>query len=384
MDISERVREIARSNESPFVVMDLDIIESNYQDLIRNIEDVRVFYAVKANSHPRIIKRLYNLGSSFDVASRGEIELLLNMGIPGSRLSFGNTIKKEEDIRFAYNMGIQYFAADAEMELEKIARNAPDAKIYLRLSMNGSDSDWPLSRKFGTNIDHVKRLVLYARDLGLAPVGVSFHVGSQCYDKYSWKDALMQVADVFWFAKLEGIKLNTINLGGGIPIKYVRDIPTVSEIASVINDSIDEYFNFMERPTLFIEPGRSMVGNAGILVSRVLLRSSKEKKDWLYIDAGVYHGLMETIENLRYTLVVDGKENHPKKTFTLAGPTCDSIDVVYDEVDLPEDTTLGDIVYFLNAGAYTLDYKTHFNGIEGPYAVFLDEVESKSKEVTKA
>ncbi len=384
MDISERVREIARSNESPFVVMDLDIIESNYQDLIRNIEDVRVFYAVKANSHPRIIKRLYNLGSSFDVASRGEIELLLNMGIPGSRLSFGNTIKKEEDIRFAYNMGIQYFAADAEMELEKIARNAPDAKIYLRLSMNGSDSDWPLSRKFGTNIDHVKRLVLYARDLGLAPVGVSFHVGSQCYDKYSWKDALMQVADVFWFAKLEGIKLNTINLGGGIPIKYVRDIPTVSEIANVINDSIDEYFNFMERPTLFIEPGRSMVGNAGILVSRVLLRSSKEKKDWLYIDAGVYHGLMETIENLRYTLVVDGKENHPKKTFTLAGPTCDSIDVVYDEVDLPEDTTLGDIVYFLNAGAYTLDYKTHFNGIEGPYAVFLDEVESKSKEVTKA
>ncbi len=379
MDISERVREIARSNESPFVLMDLDIIEDNYDQLVKDINGVRVFYAVKANSHPRIIKRLYELGSSFDVASRGEIELLLNMGIPGSRLSFGNTIKKEEDIRFAFNKGINYFAADAEMELEKIARNAPGAQVYLRLAMNGSDSDWPLSRKFGTNIDHVKKLVVYANDLGLAPIGVSFHVGSQCYDKYSWKDALMQVADIFWFAKLEGIKMTTINLGGGIPVKYVRDIPTVAEIAAVINESIDEYFNFMERPTLFIEPGRSMVGNAGILISRVLLRSSKEKKDWVYIDAGVYHGLMETIENLRYTVVVDGKDDHPKKTFTLAGPTCDSIDVVYDEVELPEDITLGDIVYFVNAGAYTLDYKTHFNGIEGPYALFLDEVTTKSK-----
>lgn len=375
MNITSKVREIAKLNKSPFVVMDLDIIEKNYEDLTKYVKGVNVFYAVKANSHPRIVKKLYELGSSFDVASRGEIDHLTGMGIPGSKLSFGNTIKKEEDIRYAHEMGIDYFAADAEMELEKLSRNAPGSKVYLRLAMTGSDSDWPLSRKFGTNMDHVKRLVVYARDLGLRPIGVSFHVGSQCYDKYSWKEALMQVADIFWYAKLEGIKLNTINLGGGIPVKYVRDIPTVEEIGRVIDESIDEYFNFMERPTLFIEPGRSMIGNAGILVSRVILRATKEMRDWVYIDAGVYHGLMETLENLRYTLVVDGKEDHETRTFTLAGPTCDSIDVVYDEVDLPEDIGLGDTVYFLNAGAYTLDYNTHFNGIEGPKPFFLDEFE---------
>ncbi len=380
MKITEEIRSISRKTKTPFVLMDLSVVEENYRRLINAIPGVRVFYAVKSNSHERVVNKLNDLGSSFDVASKGEIEKLITLGIRPSMMSFGNTIKKEEDIRFAYESGIELFAADAEMELEKISRNAPHSKVYFRLAMGETDSDWPLSKKFGTNIEHVKELVIYAAKLGLQPIGVSFHVGSQCYDKYSWKVALMKVADVFWFARLQGIKMNIINLGGGMPVKYVRDIPTVEEIGEVINESVEEYFNFMDRPTLFIEPGRSMVGNAGVLVSRVILRSRKDMTNWVYLDAGVFHGLMETIEDLRYEIVVDGKEDHPTKTFTLAGPTCDSVDVIYDEVELPQDITLNDIVYFLNAGAYTVDYGTKFNGIESPVEIFMDEISSCEKE----
>ena len=380
MKITEKVRSISRKAKTPFVLMDLGIIEDNYRRLKNAIPDVRIFYAVKSNSHERIVNKLHDLGSSFDVASKGEIEKLLGLGINPSMMSFGNTIKKEEDIKFAYENGIDLFAADAEMELEKIARNAPHSKVYFRLAMGETDSDWPLSKKFGTNIEHVKDLVVYGAKLGLQPVGVSFHVGSQCYDKYSWQVALMKVADIFWFARLQGIKMNIINLGGGMPVKYIRNIPTVEEIGEVINESIEEYFNFMDRPTLFIEPGRSMVGNAGILVSRVILRSKKDMTNWVYLDAGVFHGLMETIEDLRYKIVVDGKEDHAKRVFTLAGPTCDSVDVIYDEVELPEDITLNDIVYFVNAGAYTVDYSTNFNGIEGPKEIFMEDLPEVTEE----
>ena len=373
MRVSQSVRDFARGIDTPCVLMDLSVVERNYKKMLKAIPNVRIFYAMKANSHERIIDRLNKLGSSFDTASKGEIDQLLKVGIEPSKLSFGNTIKKESDIKFAYDAGINFFAVDSKMELEKIARNAPHSNVYFRLAMGETDSDWPLSLKFGTSTDDIKKLVVYANYLDLNPIGVSFHVGSQCYDKYSWKEALMKVADIFWFARLQGIKMNTINLGGGMPIKYVRDIPTVEEIGEAINVSVEEYFNFMERPTLFIEPGRSMVGNAGILISRVILRSTKSMKDWVYLDAGVYHGLMETIEGLRYKIVVDGKEDHPTQSFTLAGPTCDSIDVIYNDVELPKDITLGDVVYFVNAGAYTTGYSTNFNGIEGPHALFMEE-----------
>ncbi len=374
MEVTRKVREASKVFKTPFLLMNLDIVEENYKRLVDAIPGVRVFYAVKSNSHPRIIERLRDVGSSFDVASKGEIMELLDLGIEPHNMSFGNTIKKEEDIEFAYQRGITLFAADAEMEIEKIAKCAPKSNVYFRLAMGETDSDWPLSKKFGTNIEHVKELVLYAYSLGLKPVGVSFHVGSQCYDKYSWQVALMKVADIFWFARLQGIKMSVINLGGGMPVKYVRDIPSVEEIGEVINESIEEYFNFMDRPTLFIEPGRSMVGNAGILVSKVILTSKKDMTNWVYLDAGVFHGLMETIEDLRYEIVVDGKEDHLKKTYTLAGPTCDSVDIIYNEIELPQDVTLNDIVYFLNAGAYTTGYNTKFNGIEGPQQIFTDEI----------
>lgn len=373
MELTNEIRQVSRVLQTPFLVMDLKHVEKNYYDLMRHIKDVRVFYAVKANSHPRIISLLRVLGSSFDVASRGEIEKLLSLDVPAERLSFGNTIKKIEDIAYAHSVGIEYFAVDSEMEVEKIAAHAPGSKVYGRIATNGADSDWPLSRKFGTDVKHVISILEYASRLGLDAYGVSFHVGSQNYSVKNWETAIQDASKVFKVLRAKGINLRMLNLGGGIPVKHVREIPSIKEIADCINASIERYLGFVPNLEVFIEPGRSMVGDAGIMVTSVILKSKKGNEDWLYVDAGVFHGLTETIENFRYEVITDVEDNNIK-AFHLAGPSCDSVDTIYDDIKLPRSISYGDILYFLNAGAYTTEYGTHFNGIEPPRIYFVDEL----------
>lgn len=366
----ERLRQIAEKYGTPVLVMDLAVVERNYRLLVENIRNCKVYYAVKANSHIEIVKLLRDLGSHFDVASRGEIEKLLSIGVEPHRMSFGNTIKKIEDIKFAYEVGIKMFAVDSEMELEKIAMVAPGSDVYVRISTNGmeEDADWPLTRKFGTSVSHAIELVKYARDLGLNPIGLSFHVGSQNYNPENWRTAIREASVVFEEAKQFGIELKMINTGGGMPVYYTREIPSVTEISRVINEAVEEYLG--NDVTVIVEPGRSMVGNAGIMITRVILRSRKGEENWVYLDAGVFHGLTETIQNIRYRITVDGKDGEELDKFVLAGPTCDSVDVMYYDAMLPKSTTLGDIVYIHTAGAYTTEYGTNFNGIPSPSIVF--------------
>lgn len=375
MEITNEIKKFSKDRQTPFLIMDLDILKENYNRIKNIYEGIQVFYAVKANSNVRIIETLRDMGSSFDVASRGEIEKLLSLNISPKRMSFGNTIKKETHIAFAHEIGIEYFAVDSEMELEKIARNAPGSKVYGRIQTNSMDSDWPLSRKFGTDIDHVQELMIKAKEYGLIPFGVNFHVGSQTLNKFSWKQALLEVADIFITLKENhGIELQLINLGGGMPIQHTKPIPTVEEIGEIIKTTIEDNFSDFPNLKLFIEPGRSMVGNIGTLVSEVILRSNKQKQEWLFIDSGIFHGLFETIEDFRYEIIIPEKANEELSTFTLAGPTCDSIDIIYDEVELPESTTLGDLLFFKNAGAYTVEYSTSFNGINPPDVYILQDV----------
>ncbi len=375
MEITKEILNFSKGRQTPFLIMDLDILKENYNRIRKIHKDLQVFYAVKANSNVRIIETLRDLGSSFDVASRGEIEKLLSLNISPKKMSFGNTIKKESHIAYAHEIGIEYFAIDSEMELEKVARNAPGAKVYGRILMNSMDSDWPLSRKFGTDIDHIQELMIMAKELGLVPYGMNFHVGSQTLNKFSWKQALLEVADIFITLKENhGIELELINLGGGMPIQHTKPIPTVEEVGEVIKTTIEDNFGDFPNLKLFIEPGRSMVGNIGTLVSEVILRSNKQKQEWLFIDSGIFHGLFETIEDFRYEIVVPGKKREQLVNFTLAGPTCDSIDIIYDEVDLPFSTTLGDLLFFKNAGAYTVEYATSFNGINPPDVYILQDI----------
>jgi len=372
----KKMMDLSRNLETPFILVNLEMLRENYRQLKTNLPFVDIFYAVKANSHHRIINTLKDLGSNFDVASAGEIEKLLKLGIGPDRMSFGNTIKKEKDIEFAYSVGIDYYAVDCEMEVEKVACNAPGSKVYFRLSLDASDSDWPLSKKFGTDAEHIKFLAVYARNLGLIPYGISFHVGSQCNNKFKWREALKQVSEIFRGLLLEhSINLKLINLGGGMPVIYNKPVPTVEEISEVIRNSLEEYFYFVDDLKIIVEPGRSLVGNIGIMGSTVLLRSKKSDGEWVYLDVGIFHGLTEAIGGIKYKIVVEGKENNRKKVFKLAGPTCDSIDILYDAVELPEDITLNDRVYILNTGAYTTEYSTNFNGFYGPSVYFVEDLE---------
>jgi ornithine decarboxylase len=380
LELTQLIREAAKTIETPFLVLDTTYVKENYYKLKNSINDVEIFYAVKANSHTSILKTLRDLGASFDVASKGEIEKLMNLGISTDKMSFGNTIKKEKDIKFAWDNGVEYFAVDSEMEVEKIARNAPGAKVYGRLSMSSNDSDWPLSGKFGTDVDHLIEILKYAKRKGLIPYGVSFHVGSQSYNKYKWKEAILNASEVFEKLHKQKIDLKMLNLGGGIPVKHTKPVPEVEEIGEIINESIEEYLGWVKGLRVLSEPGRSMVGNAGIIASRVLLRSRKGTQNWVFLDTGVFHGLMETIENFRYEVLVEGKEYSETTTMTLAGPTCDSVDTIYDEIELPINIDYNDIVYFINAGAYTNEYATSFNGIEPLKVYTVEDLEALLKD----
>lgn len=373
MQVTPEVRRAATEIKTPFLIMDMDYVRNNYFDIVNHVRNVQVFYAVKANSHPRIIETLRELESNFDVASRGEIEKLLSLGVTPEKMSFGNTIKKVEDIAYAHSVGIDYFAVDCEMEVEKIAAHAPGSKVYGRIATSGGDCDWPLSRKFGTDINHVISIMEYADQLGLDAYGVSFHVGSQNYNVNSWDDAIKDAAEVFKTLREKGVNLRMLNLGGGMPVKHVREIQSVKTYGDTINRALKKYMDFVPELELFIEPGRSMVGNAAILVSQVVLRSKKGTEDWVYIDAGVFHGLTETIEGFKYEVLTEGKADDTKIPFHLAGPTCDSVDTIYHEIDLPKNIGYGDTVYFINAGAYTTEYATNFNGIDAPKVYFLEQ-----------
>lgn len=375
LELTELIRSAAKKLETPFLVIDTNYVKENYKKLRNSIKNVEIFYAVKANSHISILETLRDLGSSFDAASKGEIIKLMDLGISTKKISFGNTIKKESDIKFAWDNGVEYFAIDSEMEVEKIARNAPGAKVYGRLSMSSNDSDWPLSGKFGTDADHLIEILKYAKRKGLKPYGVSFHVGSQSYNKYKWKEAILNASEVFEKLHKEKIDLKMLNLGGGIPVKHTKPVPEVEEIGEIINESINEYLGWVKGLRVLSEPGRSMVGNAGIIASRVLLRSRKGTQNWVFLDTGVFHGLMETIENFRYEIMVEGKENAETMNMTLAGPTCDSVDTIYDEIELPINIEYNDIVYIMNTGAYTSEYATNFNGIEPIKVYTITELE---------
>ena len=356
--------------ETPYLVVDLDIVHHNYLSLANSLIQSRIFYAVKANPAEAIIQRLTSLGSCFDTASTGEIDLCLNLGVHPSRISYGNTIKKERDIAYAYEKGIRLFAFDSEAELEKLGRVAPGAQVFCRILTSGGGAEWPLSRKFGCAPDMAHNLLLRARDLGLEPYGISFHVGSQQTDLGQWDVALAQVADLFARLEEDGLSLRMVNLGGGFPSRYRREVPPVQAYAAAIMTAMHKYFGTRPGglPDMIIEPGRSIVGDAGVLQTEVVLISRKEAgedKRWIYLDVGKFSGLAETMdEAIKYRLVTE-HEGEETGSVILAGPTCDSADILYEKSDyaLPLSLKIGEKIQILSTGAYTTTYSSvAFNG----------------------
>lgn len=362
----EELKSKTQSIQTPVLVMDLHYIRKKYIELNSKLPYAQIFYALKANPMNEIILALHELGSNFDVASRHELDQVLALGISPERVSYGNTIKKKSDIKYFYDRGVKNFATDSEYDLRNIAEQAPGAKVFFRILTEGTGADWPLSRKFGAHPDMIYRLILESVGMGLIPWGISFHVGSQQRDIGQWDDAIARCKYLFDAVAEQGIELKMINIGGGFPANYVDPTLDLEQYSEEITRFLKDDFGD-NIPQIILEPGRSLVADAGVIISEVILISKKSKNniyDWVYLDIGKFGGLIETIdESIKFPIYFD-KEGMSEEII-LAGPTCDSMDILYEhyKYHMPDSIVPGDKAYIFTTGAYTQSYSSvNFNG----------------------
>lgn len=356
----------SRQFDRPTLVVSRARVAAQYDALVAGLGQARIHYAVKANPAPEIIRTLVSKGARFDAASRGEIDLCLAEGARGGDISFGNTVKRVADIAHAHAHGVTLFAADSEAEIDKLRDHAPGAQVYLRVIVENSSADWPLSRKFGCARSALPGLMDYARAQGVDVAGLSFHVGSQTRRPEFWAPVLDQIAELWNAGRAAGHDLRVLNLGGGFPATYEAEVMGAESYAAAVMALVTERFGPV--PYIMAEPGRGLVAEAGHIVAEVLLVSRKSADDlhrWVYLDIGMFSGLAETMgEAIRYRIETphDGSETG---ACILAGPSCDSADILYEQrpVMLPLALACGDRVVIRHCGAYTSSYSSvGFNG----------------------
>jgi ornithine decarboxylase len=350
--------------DGPRIIIDLDKVRQNHQR-IRDAFGPRfgVYFSVKANNHPEVLRTLAMNGCGFDVASASEIDDALSAGARPHDIAFSNPIKIPKHIDFAYARGVRLFALDSEDEVMKLAIHAPGSAVYVRLRVDNTGSGWPLSGKFGVEVSDAVALLASAKTHGLDPAGVTFHVGSQCEHLVNWRMALERASEVWRGCARLGITLRLLNIGGGLPAAYRRTEPSVEDVATEASRAVSELFP--DATMLMLEPGRAMVADAGVLETTVIGTAMRGHERIIYLDVGVFSGLMETYECFWYPVVTTG--SGPEETVTLAGPTCDSVDIISRNVRLPK-LQMGDRVRFEMSGAYTNSYE-RYNGFGFPEVV---------------
>jgi len=355
--------------QTPYLVIDVAVATAQYRRIASAFAGTPVYYAVKANPEPALLRALVAAGSRFDVASRSEIDLCLAAGAAPAALSYGNTIKKANDIAYAYARGVRLFAFDSSAELDKIAEYAPGASVLCRVLASSKGARWPLSRKFGCVPEMAADLMRRAALSGLDPAGLCFHVGSQQLDPARWAPSIATAAEIFARLRADGIALRILNAGGGFPVDYLTGVAPIERYAAAIGAAVDRHFGAGPgRPAVMIEPGRYVAAPAGVLHTEVVLVAQKSYGDeprWVYLDAGRFGGLAETEdEAIRYRIDT-GRDHAEAGPAIVAGPTCDSVDVLYQRTPyhLPLDLRAGDVVRVLGTGAYTATYSSvGFNG----------------------
>jgi len=355
--------------ETPFLLIDKDKVREKASLIGRHIKKSRVFYAVKANPDIEILRYLNKLNMNFEIASEGELEILSSIGVKPSRIISSNPVKSLKFLRIAASYGVHSVSFDSSDEVDKLAEFIPNGNVYVRLSVPNEGSEWPLSKKFGVELDEAVYLLSYARDKGLNPVGVTFHVGSQCTNIYNWNIALDKAKTLWDLAKKKGIRLKLLNIGGGYPIRYTKNVIGIEAIEKNVDSLIFE--RFPGDIEVHIEPGRAVVGDAGIFVTTVIGKAKRDDEDWVYLDVGVFNGLMESVGGIKYSYLVEShKQTRPRKQWTVAGPSCDSFDVIDKNVTLPE-PQVGSLMLILSSGAYTVSYASEFNGFSIPRTILI-------------
>ena len=358
----ETVRKAARQKYTrPFLILDTAIVREKARRFHAAMPRVRPHYAVKANPDPRVLKVLVEEGAGFEIASIAELDLLLSLGVPAAEVFYSNPVKSRDSIAYAAAKGVEWFVIDSVDELRRVHGVKSDAKLYLRVATPNIGSDWPLSGKFGAGVADTREIVATAAKLGADLAGVTFHVGSQCRNPENWRVGIEKARAVFDAMAKAGLKPRLLDIGGGFPVRHVRPIPSIEVIGNVVNEALNA---FPADVRVIAEPGRYLVSDAGYFVCRVLGTATRGSKRWLHLDAGLFGGIIETTEGLKYRIRTD--RSGPDVAWNVAGPTCDSVDVILRDEPLPSDLQEGDFFYLRNAGAYTTAYASGFNGFPLP------------------
>lgn len=356
--------------KTPYFYTSKDILKKNYENYTSLFDDAEVYYALKANSDPKVLSYLSSLGCGFEAASAFEIDLLLSLGVEPTQIVYGTSIKPAEHIRRAWQAGVKRFAADSREEIKKIADNAPGAKVFIRTIVDDEGSVFMMSERFGAPASMVKDLLLYAKHLQLKTYGISFYVGSQAAHSNMWAKGIHTVKPIIEALYDEGVTLEAINIGGGFPVHYDnhQDAPELREIVIAIHNAL-HHLPYM--PKIIMESGRGIVATSTVLVSEVIARNDRGGVPWLCMDAGIYNALFEAMihqGSTRYPVYPLNPSAEPYETaeFTLAGPTGDSLDIIARAVKLPAYIDVGDKLLFEHAGAYTVTMSSRFNGFPEP------------------
>lgn len=349
---------------TPHLVVSLDVVKQKFLALKSAMPNAHHHYAIKANPHPEILKVLAQLGAYFECASIPEIDMCLLAGAKPSEILYGNPIKKTSEIQQAYARGVTQYVFDSEMELGKLIKYAPGSKVICRIVTDGAGAISPLSIKFGAPASKATAWLLQAHQQGLIAHGVSFHTGSQQLQAKAWLPPIQVAADIFSELKAQGINsMAVLDIGGGFPVTYRENVPSITDFCSAINNYINDAYG-EAIPLVYTEPGRYMAGDAGFIVAEVVLVSPchvKPDNRWVYLDIGRYGGLVEA--KIDYPIV--SQKDGPTGVVMLAGQTCDSNDVIYNEdfgYQLPLSLESGDRVILAHTGVYTTTYSTTLNG----------------------
>ncbi|MBA3755156.1 MAG: type III PLP-dependent enzyme [Nitrosomonas sp.] len=347
--------------QRPFLLVDSNIVRYKARRFKTTMPRVHPHYAVKANPDHRVLKTLIEEGTGFEIASIAELDLLLSLGVSAAEIFYSNPMKSRAYLEYAAAKGVEWYVLDSVEELRKIVSVKPDAKMYLRIDTPNIGSDWPLAGKFGTHLADTHEIIQEAAELKADLAGVTFHVGSQCRNPQNWRVGIERAKKVFADMQTAGLNPRLLNIGGGYPVRHVKPIPSIEVIAEVVNEAIADLPDSIR---IMAEPGRYLVSDSAYFVCRVVGTATRNGKRWMYWDAGMFGGVIEITEGLRYEILTDRKSGNIP--WSVAGPTCDSVDVLVHDLMLPNDIQEGDFIYIPNAGAYTTAYASNFNGFPLP------------------
>lgn len=365
------LKELIQQHETPFLVLDLQEVEYQYRALQNALPGVELFYAIKSLAHPEVIRRLKKLGGQFDLATSGEVDLVKGLGVAGNQCIHTHPIKKDREIRHALEFGCTRFVVDNPAEVLKFVPYKDQVELMIRVSFRSQDAIVDLSRKFGCVLEELPGLVDLAMKHGMTVSGLSFHVGSQSLSPTAQVNAVQ--ASIAAMKEMAHVNWKWLDIGGSFPVSYQGPVMPIEDFCAPIVEALQEV---PQGVRVFAEPGRFISAPSMIEVIRIIGKAKRGARTWYYLDDGVYGALSgQMYDHAKYP-IAPLKPIDPTGPFypsVLAGPTCDSIDVVDEDIELP-DLEVGEILIAKQMGAYTIASATEFNYYPKPKVVVVEDL----------